>query len=170
MKKERNNFFSESFGLTLGFILFVVLFSILSKELGVEKFNRVLFFIPYFIQMIFGGIIIFLFSLIFLSGIYELTKNSRRAGKNLIVTGIYEYVRHPIYSGFSFIIAGLGFVLNSTGIILTGILWLLLSYFQSKKEETYLLKEFGKTYSHYRKSSSFFVPDFFKLAKDIFSK
>jgi protein-S-isoprenylcysteine O-methyltransferase Ste14 len=77
----------------------------------------------------------------------------------LIRTGIYRYIRHPIYIGDFLLVLGLELALNS---------WLVIGAFailvyvtrQALREEVILLKAFPD-YDKYRKQTKMFIPYFF---------
>jgi protein-S-isoprenylcysteine O-methyltransferase Ste14 len=78
-------------------------------------------------------------------------------GGSLIQTGLYRFIRHPIYSGI--ILAALGFGIASSSAWKTGIgiaLWVLF-YFKSRYEESLLLKKFPE-YERYRNMTGRFFP------------
>jgi len=72
-----------------------------------------------------------------------------------------------MYIGVSMIIIGLGFILLDTGVIIGGILWFIITFFQCKREEKELLERFGKEYIKYKKSTPMFLPNFFSLLRRI---
>ena len=76
----------------------------------------------------------------------------------LVRTGPYAIVRHPIYSGFIFALAGtvlgfgeiralLGFVVAIVGIVL-----------KSRLEEEFMSEQFGEEYSRYRQNVKSLIP------------
>ena len=75
----------------------------------------------------------------------------------LIQTGLYKFVRHPIYSGIILSTVFLGIADGSTWKIGIGFTFWLLFYFKSKYEESLLVKRFPD-YAAYRKRSSRFFP------------
>lgn len=82
---------------------------------------------------------------------------SRKDQPELITTGPYRLVRHPIYTGI--IVAGLGTTL------VFGPVWLIAViaaaayfYYSAVTEERMLTREFGKSYEDYRKRSKMFFP------------
>lgn len=76
----------------------------------------------------------------------------------LVTTGIYSYIRHPIY--LAFLLSGLGvqFIVGSYLLLLFSIVLPWIVYWQAKSEENLLLKHFGKTYSEYQKKTFLFLP------------
>lgn len=87
------------------------------------------------------------------SGEYQIKK-----GQELISTGIYAYIRHPIYGGL--ILASLGgeLVAESYLAVPFFLLFLLLAYLQGRNEEKILLHHFGKKYEEYMKHTKMFFP------------
>ena len=82
---------------------------------------------------------------------------SRREDPELVTTGPYAFVRHPIYTGM--LLALLGSALVS------GILWLVpfvlvCAYFvySAKTEEKHMLQQFPKAYPEYRKRVKALIP------------
>ena len=75
----------------------------------------------------------------------------------LVTTGIYGYVRHPIYIGMLLMMLGSAWVVNAY--------WLLVfvvaaGYFvvSAVVEEHNLERQFGKPYERYRRKTKMFVP------------
>lgn len=77
--------------------------------------------------------------------------------KRLVTSGIYEFIRHPIYSGIA---------LSYIGIELLAGSWLWVSclflfvpfYFQAKKEEKFVEEYAGEAYKRYKKKTPMFFP------------
>lgn len=76
----------------------------------------------------------------------------------LITTGIYAYIRHPIYLGLILTCLGVQLIVGSYLILLAMVVIPWICYFQSKKEETLLLRHFGKEYEAYQKRTYLFLP------------
>lgn len=82
-----------------------------------------------------------------------------RDDHELITSGIYKYVRHPIYGSGMFGI--IGFVLVTQSIIisiLTIIIYFKIFHDRVEYEEQLLLEEFGTEYEKYMKNSKKFIP------------
>jgi protein-S-isoprenylcysteine O-methyltransferase Ste14 len=82
---------------------------------------------------------------------------SEKEDPELVTSGPYKYVRHPIYSGF--LLAAFG-----TGLAL-GVIWLLIFIviviyfmFSAYKEEEFLTKQFGETYKKYKQHTKMLIP------------
>ncbi|HWY78869.1 MAG TPA: isoprenylcysteine carboxylmethyltransferase family protein [Candidatus Sulfotelmatobacter sp.] len=83
----------------------------------------------------------------------ELKKNHK-----LIITGIYSYARHPIYTGI--ITMGIGTIITLQSIHATSFSIGMIAFmiFKMKKEEKLLLKHFPKEYSSYQKKTKALFP------------
>ncbi|MHA1675363.1 MAG: methyltransferase family protein [Promethearchaeota archaeon] len=85
-----------------------------------------------------------------------------RENHELITTGIYKFVRHPIYGAG--IIGVIGFVLVVQAIfipIITIILYFKILNDRAKYEEQMLIGEFGSDYEEYIANSKRFIPFIF---------
>lgn len=83
-----------------------------------------------------------------------------KAGHELIVSGPYRAVRHPIYTGMLTAMAGTALALGEIrGLIASGIT-IVAFYFKARKEERYMTSEFGETYRAYAQRTGMLVPKF----------
>ncbi len=73
----------------------------------------------------------------------------------LIQTGIYSKIRHPIYVGFSLVGIGWAILTQASLLILLGAIFVLSSVIRAKLEEEKLVKTFGEKYLDYKKSTWF---------------
>ena len=102
-----------------------------------------------------GGVVILVsFILIFLSvGLFRQNTedpNPTTQSNKLITTGIYKYIRNPMYLALVVFQIGLGISLSFLHISLMSIFTMItLHYFVIKREETYLKKLFGVDYESY---------------------
>ena len=76
----------------------------------------------------------------------------------LITSGIYAFVRHPIYGGMWLMGTGMLMVSGSNSVILFIPLVLVAINHLARREEKLLTKHFGKKYLTYQKSSKKFIP------------
>ncbi|WP_439558361.1 methyltransferase family protein [Dyadobacter sp.] len=79
-----------------------------------------------------------------------------KSGK-LITTGLYGYIRHPIYSGIILAAAGYGVQAGDISKIAITLLLILLFYFKSQYEEK-MLMAFYNDYKQYRSHTYRFFP------------
>ena len=100
--------------------------------------------------------------LIIAFAILQLNKNltpfpTPKENATLIQSGLYKYIRHPIYSGIILTALGFGLYQQSIWKISIGIVLWILFYFKSRYEETLLAKYFDD-YEAYKKKTSRFFP------------
>ncbi|HEX3161437.1 MAG TPA: isoprenylcysteine carboxylmethyltransferase family protein, partial [Pseudolabrys sp.] len=68
----------------------------------------------------------------------------------LVTTGIFAYVRNPMYVGLAFLVAGIGVALASDWTLVMLVVAALLIHFGVvKREERYLEAKFGAAYRSY---------------------
>jgi protein-S-isoprenylcysteine O-methyltransferase Ste14 len=79
--------------------------------------------------------------------------------KNLVVTGLYRYVRNPIYVAVTAIILGQALLFGAWGLILLGAGFLLACHlFVVAYEEPTLQRTFGAEYEAYRSNVPRWIP------------
>jgi len=94
------------------------------------------------IMALFPGVIVWIWSVIMI-----LTKIPR---KELITTGPFSIVKHPLYTGVALlVIPWIGFLLNSWLGVLIGLIVYIGSRIYSPEEEKILLKIFGEEWNEY---------------------
>ncbi len=76
----------------------------------------------------------------------------------LITTGLYKYIRHPLY--LSLILGGFGAMLKDPGLlqVVLAVVNLLSIYVTAKVEEGEMIERFGDSYRNYKKNSFMFIP------------
>lgn len=119
--------------------------------------------------VVFGGstlawIVVMGLSLFFMVIGYSLMSKGWRqihgAHEELVINGLYAYVRHPQYTGLFLLIVGF---LIQWPILLTVIMAPILIYAYihlSRSEETVVQKNFGQAYIQYAKNTPMFFPSF----------
>jgi protein-S-isoprenylcysteine O-methyltransferase Ste14 len=75
----------------------------------------------------------------------------------LIQTGLYKYIRHPIYTGLLFLAFGWALYHASFFLVLMAACLLALFFFKASYEEKRLLKQFS-TYAQYQSKTGMFLP------------
>ncbi len=81
-----------------------------------------------------------------------------KVGHQLIRTGPYAWVRHPIYSGI--LLASLGTAVvrrEPRGLLAVAVLWLAFTI-KRRKEESFMRQTFGAQYDDYSRSTGAIVP------------
>jgi protein-S-isoprenylcysteine O-methyltransferase Ste14 len=81
-----------------------------------------------------------------------------KKGHSLITTGIYSYIRHPIYTGVLSMILATLFTFQSIMEILICIALAFMFMFRIKKEEDLMTKTFPKEYPAYKKRTKTLIP------------
>jgi protein-S-isoprenylcysteine O-methyltransferase Ste14 len=104
---------------------------------------------------------IFGITLIIVSSV-SLNKNltpfpSPKDESTLITTGVYRYIRHPIYTGILLTTVGYGVYSENTLRLLVFIALLILFVSKASYEETLLLKKFPE-YNNYRQQTAALIP------------
>jgi protein-S-isoprenylcysteine O-methyltransferase Ste14 len=78
----------------------------------------------------------------------------------LIRTGPYAHLRHPIYTGLILATIGSAMVINRWRCVV-GVCLVLAGYcFKAKKEETMLTQQFGNAFREHQKHTGFLIPRF----------
>jgi len=78
----------------------------------------------------------------------------------LVTDGIYQYIRHPIYSGIIFTSLGVQLIVQSY-LFFFALLALPWCYYWGKREEKILSTHFGMEYKNYMKKTKMFIPYIF---------
>ena len=84
-----------------------------------------------------------------------------KKGHELITSGIYSYIRHPIYAGMMFIMLGTVLVFPTILEVIILILVYVTFIFRMIKEEELMGKTFSKEYSQYKKKTKMLIPFIF---------
>ena len=158
---ERINSYLVSFGM-IYFPLLNIYFSFF------ERFN---YNFPLYLK-IFSSITLVISSIIFYLSHKELADNwtpfvEVKDKQNLIKTGIYKYIRHPMYLSCWMFVLFQGFVLSNIFIGIAGILtWANLYFIRIPFEEKMMIDEFGNEYKEYMESTGRLFPKFKKCHKN----
>lgn len=102
--------------------------------------------------------------LVILFGILNLNQNlspfpTPKKNASLISNGIYNYVRHPIYSGLILSMVSYAMYSESVFRLIIALTLLVVFYFKSDLEEKLLMERFSY-YKEYRKTTGRFCPKF----------
>jgi protein-S-isoprenylcysteine O-methyltransferase len=76
----------------------------------------------------------------------------------LITSGPYAYVRHPIYTGLIFMVLGVVLYVDTLAFTIFFILFVFGAYFKAKKEERLLISHFKDKYHEYKKNVKSLIP------------
>jgi len=81
-----------------------------------------------------------------------------REAYELIRTGPYRRIRHPIYTGMLLAMAGTGLALGEVRGLLAFTITLLAFYWKARKEEVWLTHEFGEKFEAHTRQTGMFLP------------
>jgi protein-S-isoprenylcysteine O-methyltransferase Ste14 len=79
----------------------------------------------------------------------------------LVRSGVYKYVRHPLYCSLLLIGTGIMFTLPGIPQIILGLTNALSLYLTAIIEEKEMISRFGDQYSEYMKETKMFIPFLF---------
>jgi protein-S-isoprenylcysteine O-methyltransferase Ste14 len=94
---------------------------------------------------------------------YLLGKNwslsvQKKEKHELILTGVYKFVRHPIYTGLLLMFFGNAIIVGDwRGLIAVAIVFISF-WFKLRKEEKWLMEIFGEEYVEYKRGTKALVP------------
>jgi protein-S-isoprenylcysteine O-methyltransferase Ste14 len=85
-------------------------------------------------------------------------KVTRKIGHELVRSGPYRLVRHPIYSGLLLAVIGTALVVGEWRAVLAIPFVLGSESLKARREEEFMLAEFGDAYRQYRSETGFLIP------------
>jgi len=135
-------------------IIMTLLFFVLSFHniIPVYKSNQIILSVLGFILIVIGTI--FWLSANFNSRIDDGIRNNQ-----LITTGIYSKVRHPIYAAFLYAVTGAILIFDNLFLLfLPVIFWLILTVVIKNTEEKWLIEWYGDYYLIYSRKVNRFIP------------
>lgn len=91
-------------------------------------------------------------------GEYWSARVTLKEGHQLIRSGPYQFVRHPIYTGMLVGAIGSALTLGEWRGVLAVVLVLATHWRKARREESLLTAEFGEQYAAYRRSTGFLFP------------
>ena len=84
-----------------------------------------------------------------------------KEGHELIRSGPYRNIRHPIYTGILLAFLGTAVALGEVrGLLAVAIAWLSF-YTKARREESFLTQEFGERFTEHQTRTGMFLPRFF---------
>ncbi len=81
-----------------------------------------------------------------------------KKGHELITTGIYQYVRHPIYTGFGLMFVGTTLGTDTLGAAIGFLIVALGTWLKLKEEEALMAEHFPEQYPQYRMRTKRLIP------------
>jgi protein-S-isoprenylcysteine O-methyltransferase Ste14 len=85
---------------------------------------------------------------------------TRRAEPDLVTTGPYRFVRHPIYSGILLGLIGTSLAITLWGLIAAALVGAFFAY-SATREEKFLTGQFPDSYPAYKTRTKMLVPFIF---------
>jgi protein-S-isoprenylcysteine O-methyltransferase Ste14 len=85
---------------------------------------------------------------------------SIREGHDLICTGPYRAVRHPIYTGLLLAIMGTVLIVGEFRALMALAIAVASLYLKARKEDAWLAREFGETFEVHVRRTGMFLPRF----------
>ena len=83
-----------------------------------------------------------------------------KEGHELIRTGPYRSIRHPIYTGILLGLLGTAITFGAfRGLLAMAIVWLSF-YIKARREESFLTQEFGPNFAEHKQHTGMFLPRF----------
>lgn len=83
-----------------------------------------------------------------------------KEGHQLIRSGPYAYVRHPIYTGLLIAVSGTALAIDEYRALLGVLVFCVGFARKAKKEESFLAAQFGPAFDEHRRRTGFFLPRF----------
>jgi protein-S-isoprenylcysteine O-methyltransferase Ste14 len=126
---------------------------------------------PFSVKQIISWVLLIVAAYVVLAGVIKLKKagkaSSERQDKELykfekttelVDTGIYKYIRHPLYSSLLILTWGIYFKNTTTTLLLISIISSICLYYTARIEEDENTAFFGEKYPEYMKRSKMFIP------------
>jgi protein-S-isoprenylcysteine O-methyltransferase Ste14 len=126
---------------------------------------------PFSLQQMFSWVFLFFGAYLVFVGFLEMQKKgraekSRKAESlyhfekttELVDTGIFKYIRHPLYSSLIFLTWGILFKQVTIPLIIVAVVSTVFLYFTSITDEKECVAYFGDKYSEYMKRTKRFIP------------
>lgn len=76
----------------------------------------------------------------------------------LVGTGLYRWIRHPIYTGILLAMVGTAMIAGNLRACLAVVLALATLYFKARREERFLREEFGTRFEEHSRRTGMFLP------------
>ncbi|MFX1394426.1 MAG: methyltransferase family protein [Promethearchaeota archaeon] len=102
----------------------------------------------------------FILIILFITNVGESIKNEVISGEKsqLITSGIYRYIRHPVYTAFILGVLGTFLIIPNLLMFLFLLFTVIIMYGHSHEEEKILKEMYGSEYEEYRKKAGRFLP------------
>ena len=144
-------------------VLFIVNFRFLARFgvpigiLGIILFQHTLLQNIVVIVLLLVGLIIAILARRTLAGNWS-GQVALKKDHTLITTGLYQYIRHPIYTGMLMMILGTALSQGTLGAVIGFLIILVGILFKLRDEEALMTEHFAEEYASYKKRTKILIP------------
>ena len=142
------------------YVITIILMTIISIILSVTRFIPVITFTNMRWIFILIGILCFIIGItLWLKAVIIDRLDAHIIKNELVTTGVYAYVRNPVYSAFMFVCTGVLLIYgNLVLLVLPIIYWGFMTVLMKLTEEKWLENLYGKEYVQYRQRVNRCIP------------
>ena len=142
------------------YVITIILMTIISIILSVTRFIPVITFTSMRWIFILIGILCFIIGItLWLKAVIIDRLDAHIIKNELVTTGVYAYVRNPVYSAFMFVCTGVLLIYgNLVLLVLPIIYWGFMTVLMKLTEEKWLEDLYGKEYVQYRQRVNRCIP------------
>ena len=142
------------------YVITIILMTIISIILSATRFIPVITFINMRWIFILIGILCFIIGItLWLKAVIIDRLDAHIIKNELVTTGVYAYVRNPVYSAFMFVCTGVLLIYgNLVLLVLPIIYWGFMTVLMKLTEEKWLEDLYGKEYVQYRQRVNRCIP------------
>ncbi len=136
---------------------FLVRFGIPIGTLGIIVFQHTLVQNIFVVILLIVGLVIAILARRTLAGNWS-GQVALKRDHELITTGLYQYVRHPIYTGMLMMILGTALSQGTLGAVIGFLIILLGIFFKLRDEEALMTEHFAEAYASYKQRTKMLIP------------
>ena len=142
------------------YVITIILMTVISIILSVTRFIPVITFANFQWIFILIGILCFIIGItLWLKAVIIDRLDAHIIKNELVTTGVYAYVRNPVYSAFMFVCTGVLLIYgNLVLLVLPIIYWGFMTVLMKLTEEKWLEDLYGKEYVQYRQRVNRCIP------------
>ena len=142
------------------YVITIILMTIMSIILSATRFIPVITFANFQWIFILIGILCFIIGItLWLKAVIIDRLDAHIIKNELVTTGVYAYVRNPVYSAFMFVCTGVLLIYgNLVLLVLPIIYWGFMTVLMKSTEEKWLENLYGKEYIQYRQRVNRCIP------------